>query len=89
MHKCRDRVEATRGLGVGGACVQGSRLASGTRHRFTGSGAAQTQAHRTDDGLAEGATGKTKVIDHGDQGAAHDAAGSPPQVTPVVACHQE
>ena len=62
------------------------------------------------DGLARGAKGEAEVVDHGDQGAAHDAGGheggkagsaapsatpsavrrpSPPQVTPVVACHQE
>ena len=57
------------------------------------------------DRLAWGATGKAEGVDHGgDQGAAHDAAGnegrkrgperavrrpSLPQVTPVVACHQE
>ena len=51
LHKCSDRVVAAGGLaqgtagGVGGACVQGSRLA-GTRHRFTGPGAAQAQANR-------------------------------------------
>ena len=52
MHKCGDRAVATCGLaqgatgGVGGACLQRSRLAGGTGHRFTGSGAAQAQARR-------------------------------------------
>ena len=52
VHKCSDRVVAAGGLahgatgGVGGACVQGSRLAGSTKHRFTGSGAAQEQSYR-------------------------------------------
>ena len=55
------------------------------------------------DELIRDAEGKAQVIDHGGhQGTAHDATGdeggerdsavrrpSPPQVTPVVACHQE
>ena len=47
MHKCSDRVVAASGLaqgtagGVGGACVQGSRLAGSTRHLFTRPSAAQ------------------------------------------------
>ena len=52
VHKCSDRVVTAGGLahgatgGVGGACVQGSRLAGSTKHRFTGSGAAQEQSYR-------------------------------------------
>ena len=52
VHRCSDRVVAACGFarsatgGVGGACVQGSRLASSTRHRLTGTGAAQAQANR-------------------------------------------
>ena len=52
VHKCSDRVVAacdfaqSAARGVGGACVQGSRLAGSTGHKFTPSGAAQAQANR-------------------------------------------
>ena len=54
MLQCSDRVVAARGLarraasGVGGACIQGSRLAVGTWHRFRQSGASHAQANRFD-----------------------------------------
>ena len=51
MDECSDRVVAAGGLaqgagGVGGACVQASRLAGSAGHQFTGFGAAKVQAHR-------------------------------------------